>query len=211
MWEMEIRGFSGNPQFWSAFAQQQMARTWSKNKTTSTKATTKGPCRLSPRLRCPSLIGVQGHVKGRNRTRCNNSQPMAISPVHWRPRKIGRTCMEDNGLQWNEIMLTSSRHFPCSLDAFQLECSRHAHCSMWSLLRGKWHSWGGWAGRLSPDEKPKQKPWWSGKPLWVVDIQEQRTVKEAGDLASHRGLAEWVMQAGSENMGEGCAETVHLW
>ena len=49
-----------------------------------------------------------------------------------------------------------------------------------------------------------------GKPLWVVDIKEQRTVMEAGDLASHRGLAEWVMQAGSDNMGEGCEETVHL-
>ena len=51
----------------------------------------------------------------------------------------------------------------------------------------------------------------SGKPLWVVDIQEQSTVKEAGHLASHRGLTESVKQAWPENMGEGCEETTLLW
>ena len=110
------------------------------------------------------LDGVQGHVKGRIRTRCNNSQPMAISSVHWRPRKTGRTCTEDKGLQRNETVLTTSRHFPCRFRAWMLssrDVSHHAHCSMQSLLRGKRHCWGGWTGRLSPDEKPKQKPWWS--------------------------------------------------
>lgn len=50
----------------------------------------------------------------------------------------------------------------------------------------------------------------SGKPLWVMDIQEQSTVKEAGDLASHRGLAGSVKQAWPENLGEGCEETALL-
>ena len=50
----------------------------------------------------------------------------------------------------------------------------------------------------------------SGKPLWVVDIQEQSTVKEAGHLASHRGLTESVKQACPENMGEVCEETTLL-